>query len=178
MNCRKSTIYQKVGLFKLFIYNFSRICHIRRLVISNQKVELIIEKKKLPRYKPCGGGVTRRASNILPFDFNHVVEDYSLTAKILLNNKEVFSKAFDSPVVSMVMRDKFDIFLINKAKEQGVVKYKTKFLSIDGDPGRLTVKTSKGYYKTNIIVGADGVLSKVAKELKLNGSSHKMVYKI
>jgi len=130
---------------------------------------LIIEKKKLPRYKPCGGGVTRRASNILPFDFNHVVEDYSLTAKILLNNKEVFSKAFDSPVVSMVMRDKFDLFLINKAKGQGVVvKYKTKFLSIDGDPGCLTVKTSKGYYKTNIIVGADGVLSKVAKELKLN----------
>lgn len=130
---------------------------------------LIIEKKKLPGYKPCGGGITRRASNILPFDFNHVVEDYSLTAKILLNNKEVFSKAFDSPVVSMVMRDKFDLFLINKAKEQGVVvKYKTKFLSIDGDPGRLTVKTSEGYYKTNIIVGADGVLSKVAKELKLN----------
>lgn len=130
---------------------------------------LIIEKKKFPRYKPCGGGITRRASNILPFDFNHVVEDYSLTAKILLNNKEVFSKAFDSPVVSMVMRDKFDLFLINKAKEQGVVvKYKTKFLSIDGDPGCLTVKTSEGYYKTNIIVGADGVLSKVAKELKLN----------
>ena len=130
---------------------------------------LIIEKKKLPRYKLCGGGITRRASNILPFDFNHVVEDYSLTAKILLNNKEVFSKAYDSPVVSMVMRDKFDLFLINKAKKQGVVvKDKTKFLSIDGDPGRLTVKTSEGYYKTNIIVGADGVLSKVAKELKLN----------
>jgi len=123
----------------------------------------------LPRYKLCGGGITRRASNILPFDFNHVVEDYSLTAKILLNNKEVFSKAYDSPVVSMVMRDKFDLFLISKAKEQGVVvKDKTKFLSIDGDPGHLTVKTSEGYYKTNIIVGADGVLSKVAKELKLN----------
>ena len=130
---------------------------------------LIIEKKKLPRYKLCGGGITRRASNILPFDFNHVVEDYSLKAKILLNNKEVFSKAYDSPVVSMVMRDKFDLFLISKAKEQGVVvKDKTKFLSIDGDPGHLTVKTSEGYYKTNIIVGADGVLSKVAKELKLN----------
>ncbi|MFC1877307.1 FAD-dependent monooxygenase [Thermodesulfobacteriota bacterium] len=100
---------------------------------------LIIEKKKLPRYKPCGGGITQRASNLLPFDFDDVVEDYSLTAKILFNNIEVLSKDFDSPIVSMVMRDKFDYFLINKAKEKGVVvKDKNKFLSIEGDPGSLT----------------------------------------
>ena len=36
---------------------------------------LILEKKNLPRYKPCAGGLTRRALAALPFEVKEVVED-------------------------------------------------------------------------------------------------------
>ena len=35
---------------------------------------LIVEKERLPRYKPCGGGVNLRAARLLPFDLSPVVE--------------------------------------------------------------------------------------------------------
>ena len=38
---------------------------------------LLIEKEVLPRYKACGGGLTRRALNALPFDISPVIEDSS-----------------------------------------------------------------------------------------------------
>src|SRR5438552_907149 len=35
---------------------------------------LLIEKQKLPRYKTCGGGITYKAAQALPFDFSPVIE--------------------------------------------------------------------------------------------------------
>jgi flavin-dependent dehydrogenase len=48
-------------------------------LLSRQGLKvLIVEKEQLPRYKPCAGGLTRRALNILPFDISDVVEDHYL----------------------------------------------------------------------------------------------------
>ena len=30
----------------------------------------LVEKAELPRYKTCGGGIVRRAANLLPHDFD------------------------------------------------------------------------------------------------------------
>jgi geranylgeranyl reductase family protein len=129
---------------------------------------LIIEKKALPRYKTCAGGLTRRTLSLLPFDIHEVVEDYSYTSKMMFRNKPLCIKTMDQPIIGMVMRDKFDYFLVEKAVHEGaVVQDGTVFQSVFGRAGDLTVETSKGKCKTRIIVGADGANSAVARELRL-----------
>ena len=80
---------------------------------------LIVEKKQLPRYKPCAGGLTRRALNILPFDISGVVESHSYSATMSIHNRPVFIKTDNHPIVAMVMRDKLDYFLVRKAISEG-----------------------------------------------------------
>ncbi len=140
-------------------------------LLSRQGLKvLIVEKKELPRYKPCAGGLTRRALNILPFDISDVVEGRSYTARISIQNKPVFVKADNHPIVTMVMRDKLDYFLVRKAIGEGTrLLDGAAFRSLSGAVGNLEVETSKGIFKTRLLVGADGVNSKVARELGWRG---------
>src|SRR5574341_564818 len=36
---------------------------------------LLLEKEKIPRYKPCGGGLTAKVRNVLQVDFSPTIED-------------------------------------------------------------------------------------------------------
>lgn len=129
---------------------------------------LIIEKKVLPRYKTCAGGLTKRTLSLLPFDIHEVVEGYSYTGKMMFRNKPLYIKTMDAPIIGMVMRDKFDYFLVEKAVDEGaLIQDGTAFQSVFGRAGDLTVETSKGRCKTRIIVGADGANSPVARALGL-----------
>ena len=136
---------------------------------------LIIDRKIFPRYKPCGGGLTRRALSELPFDISQVVEDYTFTANMLFQNKLLFTRTFDQPIIGMVMRDRFDQFLVEKAVSKGVVfQDDTDFKSLSGNPGDLWVETSRGTVNARVIAGADGVNSQVAKALGLVIGTHVM----
>lgn len=136
---------------------------------------LVIEKKGLPRYKTCGGGLTRRTLNILPFDVSSCIEDYSDTLVINVENRPVFEKKVCEPVIGMVMRDRFDAFLMDKAIQAGAkLQDKTAFESCHGPAGDLVVQTSSGTSRTRLIVGADGVSSKVSKALGFHVRKHLM----
>ena len=127
---------------------------------------LIVEKKQLPRYKPCAGGLTRRARNILPFDVSDVTEDESHTAKISIQNQTVFVRTEDQPIIVTVSRDKFDHFLTAKAMLAGTrLVDGAAFVSLSGSIGNLNVETSEGTFRTQLLVGADGVNSRVARRL-------------
>ncbi|MBW2180220.1 MAG: NAD(P)/FAD-dependent oxidoreductase [Deltaproteobacteria bacterium] len=137
---------------------------------------LIIDKQKLPRYKVCGGGLTRRALDIIPFNISEVIESYSHNLNITLYNSIVFEYTSTLPVIGMVMRDRFDYFLTKKATHQGAaLRDETAFKSVTGKAGDLNIETSRGFLKAKILVGADGVFSKTAKALKLNISSKQMI---
>jgi len=129
---------------------------------------LLLEKKKLPRKKPCGGGLTQRALDLIPFDIQALIENHAYTACMRVNLQPVFSQTRPDPVVHLVMRDRLDYFFAQQAAKAGaVLKERTRFLSLSGQAGDLTLHTSSGVFHARFVVGADGVYSRVARALNL-----------
>ncbi len=144
------------------------------LAASRMKV-LILEKERLPRYKACGGGLTPRALDALPFDISPVVAQEVFRTQMLYNNRPVFSHSRKSPLFTMVMRDNFDHFLVEQALGLGAsLQEGTRFESVEGPAGNLRVTTSQGDLTTKLLVGADGVNGRVAKALGLAVSTRYM----
>ncbi|MBI9091660.1 MAG: geranylgeranyl reductase family protein [Desulfobacterium sp.] len=144
------------------------------LAASGMKV-LILEKERLPRYKACGGGITPRALEALPFDISPVVTQAVSKALMLYNNHPVFSHSQKTPLFTMVMRDDFDHFLVEQAVGLGArLQEATRFESVCGPAGKLRVTTTQGVFKAKLLVGADGVNSRVAKALGLGVSTRYM----
>jgi len=129
---------------------------------------LVIEKQSLPRYKACGGGLTWRTIELLPFSIKEVIEDYIYSAAVTLNCQTIFEKTWDRPVLVMVMRDRFDHFLTEKALATGAhLQTQATFRSLTGETGDLRVETSRGSFSARVLVGADGVNSRAARSLGL-----------
>ena len=137
---------------------------------------LIIEKKKLPRPKVCGGGLTKRTLDILPFDIESVVEDVATTATLSVKNHTVFSKTYPYPITALVMRDRFDHLLVQHAVDKGCILMDgTEFMGFTGPPGNMTVHTSSGSIRAGIVIGADGIHSRVASRLGLGIRNKQMI---
>lgn len=125
---------------------------------------VLIEKESLPRYKTCGGGFVYRGRKRLPFDISSVVEREFHQISLYFENEEMMlTTQRDVPVISMVMRDDFDHFIIEKAKEKGVkVLDGHKLTGITfGTP--LILHTDRGDVQAKMVIAADGALSPTAK---------------
>jgi geranylgeranyl reductase family protein len=127
---------------------------------------LLIEKEMMPRYKPCGGGLTPKAIDFLEardlLDKN-VVERKCREMKIFAPNIE-FTITCKKEMVTLVDRSKFDLSLVRKAERKGAMfnegeKVKGLHVSSDG----VEVVTTRGRYLSKALIGADGVNSIVAK---------------
>jgi len=136
---------------------------------------LLLEKKVFPRYKACGGGLTQRALDSLPFEVDEVIEERVYTVKAFIHTECAFELRVQQPVISMVMRDRFDHFLVKKALEAGVhFQEGNSFKRLSGRVEALMVETSCGPVETRFVVGADGVNSRVARALDLPRSDNVM----
>ena len=125
---------------------------------------VIIEKATLPRYKTCGGGLTYRGKEMIPFDVSSAVdrEFYKLDIHFEKANA-FFCTERDQPIVSMVMRSEFDNLIVEKAKEAGAVlleNHKLKDITFGDD---IILHTSEVDVKAKFVIAADGALSPTAK---------------
>ena len=106
---------------------------------------LLLEKKFFPRYKPCGGGLTQRAIDSLPFEVDQVIEERVHTVRAFIRRACAFELSVQDPVISMVMRDRLDHFLVRKSLEAGVhFQEGTTFKHLSGEEKALKVETSGG----------------------------------
>jgi geranylgeranyl reductase family protein len=145
------------------------------LLASQNARVLLIDRKHLPRDKPCGGGLTPRALALLPFDIREVIEEYTYSVEAFVNGRRAFVAHGDHPVITMVMRSRLDHFLAMKAVRAGAiledgVSFKALYPSGDG----LSIHTSEGTFKGRLLVGADGVNSRVARALGIKIQRHVM----
>ncbi len=137
------------------------------LAAAGQDV-LLVEKKHLPRYKACGGGLTPRALKLLPFSIQAVVEDAATTARLRVKDRTAFQRTYPQPVVHMVMRDRLDALIVQKAVERGArLVQGARFLAASGTPGNMAIETTGGRLRARCLVGADGTFSRTARHLGL-----------
>jgi geranylgeranyl reductase family protein len=117
---------------------------------------LLLEKEKMPRYKPCGGGVTAKVKGVLDLDFSPTVEDTIQTASVACSGERLRVE-YDAPLAWMVMRDKFDLLLAQHASGAGAeVRDGEPVKSVTFERGRVRVSTSNETLEAKLIVGADG----------------------
>jgi len=127
---------------------------------------LILEKENLPRYKPCGGGLSiQMLEETFPFTFEPVIESRVNTISYVLGNRTVNIPVADRAIAT-VMRDKFDSYLLDHVRAE--VKQGVTVRKITETTDRVIVETTTGdVFESRYIIGADGAKSVVARDLKL-----------
>jgi len=130
---------------------------------------LLIEKEQLPRYKPCGGCLSTKTVHLLGFDISPVIENTIYGAKFTYCSKDPFFIEPKEPIAFLVMRDRFDQFLINKALEKGATILEgEKVTRVEEQGEGVEVELGKGKrFHCRYLIGADGPESIVARSLPL-----------
>jgi len=118
---------------------------------------LLLEKEKLPRYKPCGGAIPDELVNELKLPEEFIERKFDHLNLYLEDNMiERNGKGV------IVWRDKFDYYLTNEAISNGtILKDSCPFIDIKKLNGHYLIKTNQSDYKTKFVIAADGCNSTV-----------------
>jgi geranylgeranyl reductase family protein len=137
----------------------------RRCALGGLKT-LLLEKKTIPRYKPCAGGVTLAAFRELDFTLPaSLIERECRGVKVHFRNIEREAHLTD-PFVMMVTRSSFDAYLTGKAEEAGAtLRDHTPCTRISVDGEGAVVETGREAIRTALVIGADGFFSCVRKSM-------------
>jgi len=116
---------------------------------------LLVEKAKLPCYKPCGGGLTARARAVAPHVTLFAPEARADRAVLVYGTQRV-ECALPEPI-TMVMRDRFDHFLTGQAAAAGAeVRDETRLRNMERVGVGLRLLVGKDTIMARYVVGADG----------------------
>jgi geranylgeranyl reductase family protein len=129
---------------------------------------LLLDKQKLPRHKTCGGGVTHKVAQALPFDISPVIERTIHTVVFSYKMAQPAALRSEQPLVYMVRRNLFDNLLTEQAVRAGATLLdETAVQSLDVTDEGATVRTQHGTFTSSWLVGADGATGVVARSLNL-----------
>ncbi len=126
---------------------------------------LVIEKELLPRYKACGGGISARVLDQFPFSFEPVIESKVKAFSYALG-EEVVTIPLPDESVNMVMRDKFDAYLLQHADAE--IRQGVAVRTVEEKSEGVVVETAQGErIEGGYLIAADGANSIVARSLGL-----------
>jgi geranylgeranyl reductase family protein len=126
----------------------------------------IIEKAVPPRYKTCGGGVLSRAVQLLPIDIAPAIERQCFEVEFFQHHPGLqFVVRREQPIISMVMRDRFDHLLTAAAQQAGTRLISgTSVRSVTPRENDVELATSGGLVNARFVIAADGAASDVARQ--------------
>lgn len=137
---------------------------------------LVLERESLPRYKPCGGGVSPMVQQWFDFDFAPAI---SLTVRQIrytwqMGDPQIADLDTAEPVW-MVRRDVFDHYLIQQAQKQGAeIRDSTVVTGIEWQSDRWLVKTEQEVLEAKYLIAADGAKGSMAKWLGFKDRKRRM----
>lgn len=128
---------------------------------------LILERASLPRYKPCGGGVSPQIAQWFDFDFGPVISVQARHMRYTWQMQDaVETEVPESYALWMVRRDRFDHFLVQQAQRQGAELWdSTKATGIEFASDRWTVFNARSPVSGRYLIAADGATGSMAKWL-------------
>jgi geranylgeranyl reductase family protein len=136
---------------------------------------MLLEKGKPGRHKACGGVMPTVCELILEDDLELVIPEHVKCSPPTLGlyyvppSGKKSSSAMSNYKLINVKRDQFDHWLCQEAENSGAeVLYETEFLEFHpGDSIEVLAKNKAGNIQINsrFLIGADGVFSKVRKQL-------------
>jgi geranylgeranyl reductase family protein len=126
---------------------------------------LLLDKSAFPRDKPCGGGISARASVRFPYLKNALVNiPTSWVSKVHFESPSGFVVDYRSPdpLYLMIRRCEFDNLLFSLARPHvetatGLVRK----LSVHAD--HVSVCTDTGEFRARMVIGCDGANSIIAR---------------
>ncbi len=130
---------------------------------------LLVDRQSFPRVKPCGGGISIKALNLLPWSVGSVIERAVKTLGMGVRSAaterfEVFEA--DDYVCTFAVREKFDRFNFEKTIEGGVEFEQTSEIAeIDERMDYVRVKIDGKNLTARFVIGADGANSTVRRLL-------------
>jgi geranylgeranyl reductase family protein len=127
---------------------------------------LLVDKARFPRDKPCGGGLTDRAVDQIPFDVTPVVEDAVSTFELGLAYRRRFERRSKLPLLLMTQRRRLDAFLAEQAADAGAeFRQGAKVTDVEAD-GAVTIDGVR--VRAGALIGADGVNGITARSIGLD----------
>ncbi|NHC33714.1 geranylgeranyl reductase family protein [Scytonema millei] len=128
---------------------------------------LVLEKESLPRYKPCGGGVSPEVAKWFDFDFSPAISVKVNTIRYTWKMDDPVQAELRTPEpMWMVRRDVFDHFLVQQAQKQGAeLRDSTEVTGIEFKGDRWYVKTANQVFEGRYLIAADGAKGPMAKWL-------------
>jgi len=128
---------------------------------------LLLEKKKLPRFKPCAGGISSKFLASLPFEVSKSVKGKVSKIKYFYNLDDPFEVKLDI-TMAMLNREEFDYLLVQDAARLGAELIDNVQISeIKMGQDKIKILTDKGDFFGKFLIGADGVHSFVGRRVGL-----------
>ncbi len=128
---------------------------------------LLLERWRIPRPKPCGGGLTPKAYRQLDFPIDDLVCARAHGVWLRGHGVEAFPLADPRAEVWMVRRPAFDRRLAERAVAAGA-ELRDDEPVVSVEPGTVAmVRTRDHAYKTRAVIAADGAESPIARALGL-----------
>ncbi|MBD3230457.1 MAG: geranylgeranyl reductase family protein [Candidatus Lokiarchaeota archaeon] len=142
-----------------------------KLAKNGYKV-LLLEKKKIPRDKPCGGWITNKVLEYLewnPSDLDDIVLEPIYSGVLWLKEDDKYndySVRFNNPISYGILRSEFDEKIVRKAESAGADTLdKSPVIDILISKEKVVVNNNHGReFESRILIGADGTYSTVAKK--------------
>lgn len=126
------------------------------------KQVLVLERERLPRYKPCGGAVPKSVFKRFPFDLSPVVEREVRWVRFRFRDGREVAADLPGRPVAMVMRDRFDYHLLQHARAD--VRDGCRVVDMLQDEAGVEVVTWAGEtFRARYLIGADGANSRMAQ---------------
>jgi geranylgeranyl reductase family protein len=131
---------------------------------------LLIDKERLPRYKPCGGVLSHKTLQEIGDLPMHLIERECIGGCLFSPSFQPIECRMPSAAKLGVTtrRAAFDHYLLEKAIQAGVAFHEGEPVrSFEAHPGQARLTTAKATYHAELVIGCDGVNSTVARQAGL-----------
>ena len=128
---------------------------------------VLLDARRFPRPKTCGGGLQARAVLKIPFDIAPVLRGTMSQVDVSFGMGEPRSRTHEQALVYSVLRTEFDYYLRNAAERAGAsVMEGVRARGVSYSEGGISVvQTDAGDFHGRVVVGADGANSVVSRLL-------------